>query len=188
MWFSQVAGEMTDLNHAGMKTGFWSTLGVFENDVRIEILRFLFLSEMACLTDIARNLEHALGRKLTLPAVLKHMKLLEKAGLVRLEPGIYGEPDARKTLYLLEGKERVSRILVRLERDVCKPMMAGAIFSKTAKLARRVQTVGPGYAGGSERQLESLLSDCEAQNVYCYLTEDEKKKVRFWKMMMGVLK
>jgi DNA-binding transcriptional ArsR family regulator len=171
-----------------MKTGSWSTLRVFQNDVRIEILRFLLLSEMACLTDINKNLERALGRKLTLPAVLKHMRLLEKAGLVRLEPGIYGEPDARKTLYLLEGKERVSRILVQLERDVCIPMLAGAIFNKTAKLARRVQTLGPIYARGSERQLESLLSDCEAQNVYCYLTEDEKKKVKFWKMMIGALK
>jgi len=171
-----------------LKVASWSILHIFESDVRIGILKLLVQCEMACLTEIAKKLERDLGKKMTLPAVLKHMKLLQKAGLVRLEPGIYGEPDARKTLYLLEGKERISRILMQLERDVCKPMVAGATFSRTAKLARLVQNIGPQYAGGSEKQLESLLSECEAEHIYCHLTEDEKRKLKFWKMMVAALK
>lgn len=179
---------MADLNHPQTKGESWDVLHIFENDIRIEILRLLLRSEMACLTEIAKDLEHNLERRMTLPGVLKHMKVLEKAGLVRLEPGIYGEPDARKTLYLLEGKERVSMILAQLEGEVCKPLAAGAVFSKTAKLARKFQHGGTWYARTGERQLEPMLSECEAESVYPFLTEDERKKVKFWKMMIRILK
>jgi DNA-binding transcriptional ArsR family regulator len=175
------------LNLPQTKGESWSILHIFENEVRIEILRFLLSSEMACLTEITKDLEHKLKRKMTLPAVLKHMKILETGGLVRLEPGIYGEPDARKTLYLLEGKERISKILGHLQEEVCKPLAAGAVFSETAKMARRIQRGGPWYARTGEGKLETMLFECEADNVYPFLTEDERKKVKLWKMMIRIL-
>jgi DNA-binding transcriptional ArsR family regulator len=175
------------LSHTQTNGESWSILHIFGNDIRIEILRLLLGSEMACLTEIAKDLEQNLKRKMTLPAVLKHMKILETAGLVRLEPGIYGEPDARKTLYLLEGKERISKILEHLQKEVCKPLAAGALFSKTAKIARRIQQGGPWYARTANAKLETMLSGCEADNVYPFLTEDERKKVKLWKMMIKIL-
>jgi DNA-binding Lrp family transcriptional regulator len=142
---------------------------------------------MASLSEIAEKLEHDQGRKITLPGVLKHMKKLEKAGIVRQESGIYlKEPDARKTIYLLEGKERVEKILKQLETSVGDLLRAGVIFSRTAKLARKIQGITPRHTGERER-LESLLAQCESEKIYSYLTEDEKKKVKLWRMMTTLL-
>ena len=171
-----------------MEIDFWKLLHVFESKVRVEIVRLLLEFEWRSLSDIAEKLEHDCGWKMTLPGVLKHMKELEDAGIVRRESGIFAEkPDARKTIYLLEGKERVEKILRRLESDVGSLLVAGVVFSKTAKLARKVQRMGPRLVGEEKARLERLLGQCESEKVYGYLTDDEKKKVKLWRMMLTLL-
>jgi len=142
---------------------------------------------MASLSEIAEKLEHNQDWKMTLPGVLKHLKKLEKAGIVRQESGIYlKEPDARKTIYLLEGKERVEKILKQLESQISDLLQAGVIFSRTAKLARKIQGITPRQTGEREH-FESLLTQCESEKIYNHLTEDEKKKVKLWRMMTTLL-
>lgn len=169
-----------------MNVDYWKILHVFDNKVRVEIVKLLLQFEWRSLTGIAENLEKR-GWKMTLPGVLKHMKELEDAGIVRKESGIYAKkPDARKTMYMLEGKERIEKIMQHLEKNVGNPLRAGVIFSKTAELARKVQR-SPRMVAEERKNLESLLVQCESESVYLYLTEDEKKKVKLWKMMLGIL-
>lgn len=173
------------LSNSEWKVDSWKFLHVFESEVRRGIVRLLLKFEWRSLSDIARELESDFGRKISLPGVLKHMKELEDAGLVRRESGIFTEkPDARKTIYLLEGKERVERILEQLEGNVGNLLSAGVVFSETAKLVRRVQEMGPRLVKVEKNRLESLLVQCESEKVYSCLTEDEKKKVRLWRMMI----
>ena len=166
----------------------WKFLHVFENKVRVEIVRILLQFEWRSLSEIAQKLESDSGLKMTFPGVLKHMKELEDAGIVRHESGIFAKkPDARKTLYLLEGKERVEKLLQQLEENIRNPLLAGKIFSETTNLARKVQGMGPAVGKEGRERLESLLDQCESEKVYSYLTEDEKKKVKLWRMMMRLL-
>jgi len=171
-----------------LEVEFWKLLHVFENKVRVEIVKLLLQFEMICLSDIAKKLESYHGQKMTLPGLLKHMKELEDAGIVRQESGAFlPTPDARKTIYLLEGKERIEKILHQLEGNIGKLLIAGATFSKTAKLARKVQGTRNKALKEKTKLLESLLAQCESENVNRYLTEDEKKKVKLWRMMMTIL-
>lgn len=171
-----------------MEVDFWKLLSVFENRVRVEIVRLLLQFEWRSLSGIARKLESDYGWKMTLPGVLKHMKELEDAGIVRRESGVFlPKPDARKTIYLLEGKERVEKILQHLEENVGNLLLAGVVFHETAKLARKVQGMGPRIIKDERKRLESLLARCELEKVYNCLTEDEKKKVKLWRMMMTLL-
>lgn len=171
-----------------MGTNLCRLLHVFENNVRIEIVKLLLQFEWRSLSDIAEQLENYYGRKITLPGVLKHMKELEAAGIVRHEPGIYAKkPDARKTIYLLEGKERVEKILYQLENNVGKMLQAGMIFSETAKLAREIQGMGSGLQKDEKKQFESMIAQCESSAVADYLTDNERKKVKLWKMMIVFL-
>jgi len=162
-------------------------LGVLGNKVRVEIVKLLLELEFRSLSEVAASLENR-GWKMTLSGVLKHMRELEKAGLVRHEPGIFAEkPDARKTLYFLEGRERVEKVLQQLENDIVNPLRAGVIFSETGKIARRVQGMRHGLVNKEKVRLESLLDECESEKVYGYLTEDEKKKLKLWRMMMSIM-
>lgn len=173
------------LSDSEWKVDSWKFLHVFESEIRREIVRLLLQFEWRSLSDIARGLESDFGRKITLPGILKHMKELEDAGLVRRESGIFTEkPDARKTIYLLEGKERVERILEQLENNVGSLLSAGAVFSETAKLARKVQEIEPRLVKEERKRFEFLLAQCEAEKVHSCLTEDEKKKVKLWRMMI----
>jgi len=175
------------LGSSKLEVSDWRLLGVFENKVRVEIVKLLLELEFRSLSEIAESLENR-GWKMTLSGVLKHMRELEKAGLVRHEPGIFAEkPDARKTLYFLEGRERVEKVLQQLENDIVNPLRAGVIFSETAKIARRIQGMRYGLVDKEKRCLESLLDECESEKVYGYLTEDEKKKLKLWRMMMSIL-
>ena len=161
---------------------------VFENKIRVEIVRLLLQFEMISLSDVAKKLEAEYGRKMTLPGLLKHIKILEDAGIVQKESGAFlPTPDARKTIYLLEGKERVEKILQQLEGKVGNLLLAGATFSETAKLARRVQGTRRKLVKEEREHLESLLTKCESEEVYSHLTDDEKKKVKLWRMMMTFL-
>jgi len=165
----------------------WKILSVFENEVRVKILRLLLESEFRSLSDIAEELKKQ-GWKMTLSGVLKHMKELEKTGLVRHESGVFAKiPDARKTIYFLEGRERIERVLQQLENNIVDPLRAGMIFNETAILAREVQRIGYKLIEKDRRCLESLLVKCESRDVYTHLTEDEKKKLKLWRMMMSII-
>jgi KaiC/GvpD/RAD55 family RecA-like ATPase/DNA-binding transcriptional ArsR family regulator len=167
-----------------VKFDLWKSLQAFENEVRVETVRLLLQFEMLSLTDIAQKLEQAHGWKMTLPGVLKHLKILEDAGIVRQESGIYLEsPDARKTIYLVEGEERVQEILRQLGNAVDNLIRAGIVFHRTAELARKIQSTSRLSKDDIDR-LEALLTQCESDGVSAHLTEDEKKKIKLWKMML----
>jgi len=168
---------------------FWELLHVFENRVRVEIIRLLLRLEWRSLSDIAKTLEDDFGLKMTLPGVLKHMKELEKAGIVRHESGIYSEkPDARKTIYILQGKERAQKIMDILEKYVANILNAGLVFNETAKLARKLQGVGRSISTEEKETLKALIARCESNEIQVHLTEEEKKKVKLWKMMIAMEK
>ena len=176
------------LNGSSFEVDFWRLLRVFENNVRVEIVRLLLKFEMLSLSDVAKKLEVEYSRKITLPGLLKHMKELEGAGIVQRESGAFlPTPDARKTVYWLEGKERVEKILRQLEDNVGNLLLAGALFSETAKLARKVQGTRHKLVKEEKERLEYLLNQCESERVHSHLTEDERKKVKLWRMMMTFL-
>lgn len=139
---------------------------------------------MASLSDLVRMLERDHGLKITISGVFKHMKILEKAGLVHYKSGIFsanGEPDARKTIYLLEGRQRVKKIL-QLEEQAVDLLRTGLLFKRTAEVARKVEGIGPRYR--EERKLlESWLDQLEEEGKSGNLTEDEKEKVRLWRII-----
>ena len=151
-------------------------------------MKLLLEFEWRSLSDIAKKLENDFGWKITLPGLLKHMKELENAGIVRRESGVFAKvPDARKTIYILEGKERVEKFLKTL-KSIENPLLAGRLFAETAKLARKIQGVGSTLITDEERKrLQSLITRCESNEISRYLTEDEKKKVKLWKMMMTLM-
>ena len=171
-----------------MKVDFWKLLRVFQSKVRVEIVRLLLRLEWRSLSDIAEKLKNECDLKITLPGLLKHMKELENAGIVRHESGVFAEkPDARKTIYILEGKERIEKLLHYLEVDVESNLVAGKTFSEASKLARKIQGVGRGLSKKELVEFESLLAECESEKVRSFLTEDEKKKIKLWRMMMSML-
>lgn len=54
---------------------------------------------------------------MTLPGLLKHMRQLEEAGIVRHDSSVFAKkPDATKTIYMLEGKERIEKLLMNLRK------------------------------------------------------------------------
>lgn len=166
----------------------WKLLNIFESKVRRQIIKLLLQFEWRSLSDIAEKLENDYDVRMTLPGLLKHLKQLEQAGIIRYESGVFAEkPDARKTIYSLEGKERVERILQHLENDVGNLLQTGVIFNKTARIARRIQRIGPNAPKKDMERLLFLLSQCESDKVSNCLTDDEKKKLRLWRMMMRLL-
>jgi DNA-binding transcriptional ArsR family regulator len=166
----------------------WKLLRVFENKVRVAIVRLLLQFEWRSLTEIAQKLESDYGYKMSLPGVLKHMRELEDAGIVRQESGVFAKvSDARKTIYTLEGKDRVEKVLQQLEDNVASPLLAGLVFRETAELARKVEGVGSMVVRGEKTRLESLLELCESEKTFSHLTEDERKKVKLWRMMMTLM-
>jgi len=167
---------------------FWKLLGVFENETRIEIIKLLLQIEWRSLSDIQRELAKRRW-KMTLPGVLKHMRELETAGLVRRESGAFIEqPDARKTLYILEGKERVEKIMTQLESGIGNLLKCSITFSETAQLARRIQRMGSRSTERDIERLKSLLKKCESEEIKKHLTEDEIKKIKLWNMMLSLEK
>lgn len=169
------------------ETEFWELLPIFGSQIRITILKLLLHVEWRSLSGIRKKLESELGLKITLPGVLKHVKELEEAGMVRRESGAFMEkPDARKTIYMLEGKERVQKIMNQLENDVGNMLKAGAMFSKTSKVARKIQRMGRKPLKQDEEQLKKLIARCEKQEVSRHLTLDEQKKLKLWRMMLAL--
>ena len=87
----------------------WEFLSVFSNKTRVEIVKILLELEYRSLSEIAERLEQR-GYRMTLPGVIKHMRELEEAGVLRHESGAFArKPDARKSIYFLEGRERIKK-------------------------------------------------------------------------------
>jgi predicted transcriptional regulator len=166
----------------------WKLLHIFENKARVAVVRLLLQFEWRSLSEIAQKLDSDYGCRMSLPGLLKHMRDLQDAGIVRQESGALAKvSDARKTIYTLEGRDRVKKVLQELEDNVVDPLSAGLVFSKTAELARKVQGMGGAVVKEEKKRLESLLESCESQKVFCYLSEDERKKVKLWRMMMALM-
>jgi len=171
-----------------LEADFWKLLNIFESKVRRNIIELLLQLEWRSLSEIAEKLENNYNLKITLPGLLKHMKQLEEAGIVRHESGIFAKkPDARKTIYSLEGKERVEKLLQRLENDAGNLLQTGVIFNETATIARRIQGMETNVSKEKLERLKFLLAQCESEKVSNCLTEDEKKKVKLWRMMTRLL-
>ena len=169
-----------------MKNDSLKLLNVFTNNFRVEIIELLLEFEWRSLSDIAKKLENDFGHKITLPGLLKHMKELEDAGIVRRESGVFAKvPDARKTMYILEGKERVENVLKKL-KSIENPLLAGRVFAETAKIARKIQGMGS-VTDEERKRVEALINQCESNEIGQHLTEDEKKKVKLWRMMMTLM-
>ena len=163
----------------------WVQLGVFESKARIEIIESLLEYEIMSLSEICKKLKETYGRKITLPGLLRHMHELEKFGIVRQESGGFlSTPDARRRVYIIEGKERVKEILQSWEKLNMK-LTAGIIFSELTKVARNVFASGTIPQPIERKLLEKMLEKCATEEVACHLMDDEKKKIIFWKMMLS---
>jgi DNA-binding transcriptional ArsR family regulator len=179
----------TKLGSQNEEPDIWKLLSLFDSKTRVQIIKMLLKVEWQSLSEIQRKLQNQDRKEMTLPGVLKHMKELEEAGIVRKESGAFIEkPDARKTIYMLEGKERIQKIMNQLENNVGNMLKAGAIFNQTANLARKIQGRGRKPSTQEKEQLKSLLDLCEKIEISQHLTEDEKKKIKLWKMMLELEK
>jgi DNA-binding transcriptional ArsR family regulator len=175
------------LSGSRLEVDSWRLLRVFDSRVRVAIVRLLLQFEWRSLTEIAQKLASDYDCKMSLPGLLKHMRELEETGIVRQESGLFAKvSDARKTIYTLEGKTRVEKVLQQIEDNVANPLLAGLVFSETAELARKVQGIGGMVAKEEKRRLNSLLGRCESEKIFSHLTEDERKKVKLWRMMMAM--
>lgn len=161
----------------------WRPLRVFQNEARLEIIKVLLEFEELCLSDIARKLEEK-GYRMNLPGVVKHVQRLEKAQILRSKSGrVSDEPDARKTIYTLQEKERIKEIMRQLA-NIRISLESGAIFSEAAKLALSIQSQLSRTTEEELKKLKSSLERCESKEVYKHLSEDEKTNIELWKMML----
>jgi len=119
-----------------------------------------------------------------LPAVVKHVQRLEEAGILRSESGrLTDQPDARKTMYILQGKERVKKVMNQLN-NISNSLESGATYNETAKLALMIQTTRRTATEEEIEELKSLIAKCESEEVNRHLTIEEKKNIKLWKMML----
>jgi hypothetical protein len=163
----------------------WAELGVFENKARIEVIQLLLNYEIMSLSEICKKLKETYNRNITLPGLLRHMNELETAGIIHQESGGFLQvPDARKRVYVIQGKDRVKQILWSWS-ELSKKLAASKIFSEVTKTARYVFAAGTIPQPRESQALGSLLEKCESEEIASSLTEDEKKKLKFWKMMLA---
>jgi DNA-binding transcriptional ArsR family regulator len=161
----------------------WKFLSLFEDETRVQIIKILQKSEKLCLSDIARLLEKG-GHTMRLSAVVKHVQKLEEAGILRSESGkLTDEPDARKTMYILQGRERVKKVMNQLS-NIRNSLESGVTYSETAKLALMIQTTRRTAAEEETEELKSLIVTCESEEVNTQLTAEERENIKLWKTML----
>jgi hypothetical protein len=123
-----------------------------------------------------------------LPAVVKHVQKLEEVGILRSESGrLTDEPDARKTMYILQGRERVKKVMNQLN-DIRNTLESGATYNETEKLALMIQTTRRTAAEEETKKLKSLIARCESEEVNRHLTIEERENIKLWKTMLTQLK
>ena len=161
-----------------------ANLSIFESRVRLEIIKILMEVDRLCMSDIARELEKR-GFHMNLPAVVKHVQKLEKIEILRGASGsLTDEPDARKTIYTLQGKERVKRIMNQLT-NIENLLESGIAFNETAKMLLKVMSRGRRASKEELEQLRSQLIKCESRKIRKHLTEEEKENIELWKTMLA---
>lgn len=167
-----------------MKSDPWVQLKVFDNKTRMEILDLLLNYEIMSLSEMHIKFEEIYKRKISLPGLLRHTRELENVGIIRQESGGFSHlPDARRRVYIIQGKDRVKEILQSWAKLNTK-LRAGMSFNELAKVARSVFGI---FATGTipqpneRKMLEIMIEKCESEDVLCHLMEDEKKKLKFWK-------
>lgn len=177
---------MSEVGDGLNKEAFWGDLlRVFMNETRVEILRLFFGSRWLTLGEIKQKLQTQHHRKISTPGVLKHVKELEKSGIIKAEwKGGWRleQSDARKTLYKMEGKKRVKHVLQLLENEIAKSLIAGEIVQKIEHLTMEVQKLGPGIRE-KMALLENLISESEDHQISCCLDDDDKKKVELGRVI-----
>lgn len=160
-------------------------LGIFESKARLEIIETLLEYQIMSLSEIRKKLKELHNRQITLPGLLRHMHELESVGIVSQESGGFLPiPDARRKVYVIQGKDRVKEIL-RSWDNLNKKLTAGVVFSELTKMARNVFASGTIPQPAERTALEKMLEKCESEEILCHLMEDEKKKILFWKMMVS---
>ena len=159
--------------------------GIFKNKTRIEVIQLLLNYEILSLSEICKKLNETYNRKLTLPGLLRHMQQLENVGIVRQESGGFLPiPDARRRVYMIQGKTRVEYMLQSWS-ELDKKLRASMTFNELTKIARHVLSTGSIPQSHERKTLGALLTKCESPEVFCHLTGDEKKKLKFWRMMLA---
>lgn len=160
-------------------------LGIFENKTNVTVIQLLLNYELISLSEIRKKLREIYKLEITLPGLLKHLRDLEEAGIVRQDPETaIMRGDLRKNIYILQGKERVRDIL-QSWNVLSQKMVAGQTFCDLVKVCRRVfiSEVFP-IQTNNRLIVEKLLARCESADVFGHLTEDEKMKIKFWKLML----
>ena len=171
-----------------MERGCYSQLGVFESETRIQIIELLLHFEVMSLSEISKRLIETYSHKMTLPGLFKHMAELENTGIIRRESGGFlDKPDARKTIYIIQGKGRMVRIL-KTWNSLGSELAAGKAFCELSRLVRSVLTAGTFPQPRDRKLLENLLQRCESEEINTRLTEDETKKVKFWRMTLASMR
>jgi hypothetical protein len=166
----------------------WSQLQVFENRVRIEIIQLLMDFEIMSLSEIRKQLQSKHDRKISLPGILRHMRVLEKTGIILLyeRGGGFGKKeDARKNSYMVQGKERVIRALNSWSK-LSEELITSKNFLDLRLYARSVFLSGNIPQEHEKEKLHHLINQCEQPKVFCCLSEDEKKKIEWWKKTISI--
>jgi hypothetical protein len=160
-------------------------LAIFESKARLEIIETLLTYEIMSLSEIRKKLKELHNRQITLPGLLRHMHELESVGIVSQESGGFlPTPDARRKVYIIQGKKRVKEIL-HSWNNLNRKLTAGIVFSELTKMARNVFASGTIPQPKDTTALEKMLEKCESEEIMSHLMEDEKKKIMFWKMMIS---
>ena len=163
----------------------WAQLAVFQSKTRIEIIELLLKSEIMSLSEICKKLKETYNLKISLPGLLRQMHELENVGIVHPESGGFlPTPDARRRVYIIQGKDRVKEILQSWNRLNMK-LTAGIVFNELTKVARNVFGTGTMPQPNERKILERMIEKCESEEISCHLMDDEKKKLKFWKMMLS---
>jgi hypothetical protein len=162
---------------------WWSQLSVLENKKRIEVIQILLIYRSLSLSGIRKKLLETYDCKISLPGLTKHMEALEWSGIVRGYSGWrMKKEDARKRVYVIVGKERVEAIL-QYWNALSEKVRAGKAFDELERLADSTFRSG-GMLPKDMEDLDNLLSICESDDVMAHLTNEERTKIPFWRMLL----
>jgi hypothetical protein len=168
-----------------MKSDPWVQMRVIESEARMEIIELLFEYQIISLSEMKTKLMEIYSHKITLPGLLRHIHELEKVGIIRQDSGFFlPKPDTRKRVYIIQGKDRVKEILGSLTKLKTK-LTAGMVFSELSECARYLLSREPILQPNEREMLERMIEKCGSEDIFCHLTDDEKKKLKLYKLMLS---